>query len=138
LLPPFWVGCASRANGPPPGEIGPGDHGETEVQASTVEAEDTETQRVQTLSDMLSRTPAVLVEERGGDLRVRLRGNNSFLAGQDPLAVIDGMVYKGALVAINPYAIDHITVLKNADETAPYGARGANGVIRIRTKCGGP
>jgi len=39
-----------------------------------------------------------------------------------------------ALYGINPNNIESITVLKNADATAIYGSRGANGVILIKTK----
>lgn len=38
--------------------------------------------------------------------------------------------------SINPYDIESIEVLKDADATAIYGARGANGVILITTKKG--
>ncbi|NIP81083.1 MAG: hypothetical protein GWM90_18430, partial [Gemmatimonadetes bacterium] len=38
----------------------------------------------------------------------------------------------------NPFNIESIRVLKNAGETAVYGARGANGVILITTKTGAP
>lgn len=38
------------------------------------------------------------------------------------------------LFGINPYDIESIEVLKDADATAIYGSRGANGVIMITTK----
>jgi TonB-linked SusC/RagA family outer membrane protein len=38
--------------------------------------------------------------------------------------------------SINPQDIENITVLKDADATAIYGSRGANGVIIINTKSG--
>ena len=40
--------------------------------------------------------------------------------------------------ALNPTDIESITVLKDADATAIYGSRGANGVILITTKRGKP
>lgn len=40
--------------------------------------------------------------------------------------------------SINPYDIESIEVLKDADATAIYGSRGANGVILITTKKGKP
>ena len=40
------------------------------------------------------------------------------------------------LNSINPLDIESITVLKDADATAIYGSRGANGVIMINTKKG--
>jgi TonB-dependent SusC/RagA subfamily outer membrane receptor len=105
--------------------------------ADTVAGDDEAVSRTRTLAEMLSRVPGVRVLERDGRLMVRIRGSASFLAGESPLVLVDGMVYNGPLNGINPFAIDEITVLKNADETAPYGARGANGVILIRTKSPG-
>ena len=50
-----------------------------------------------------------------------------------------GGTYSGlsALSTINPLDIESISVLKDADATAVYGARGSNGVILITTKKGG-
>ncbi len=42
------------------------------------------------------------------------------------------------LFSINPSDIESISVLKDADATAIYGSRGANGVILITTKKGKP
>ncbi|MEI9806647.1 MAG: TonB-dependent receptor plug domain-containing protein [Bacteroidota bacterium] len=42
------------------------------------------------------------------------------------------------LNSINPLDIESIEVLKDADATAIYGSRGANGVILITTKRGEP
>ncbi len=39
---------------------------------------------------------------------------------------------------INPLDIESVDVLKDADATALYGSRGANGVILITTKRGKP
>lgn len=91
----------------------------------------------------------------GGGFTVRIRGQNSLFAGNEPLYIIDGIPYDaqslgsrstsnliipGAnispLNAINPNAIESIEVLKDADATAIYGSRGANGVVLITTKKG--
>ena len=40
------------------------------------------------------------------------------------------------LSALNPDDIESISVLKDAVSTAPYGSRGANGVILVTTKKG--
>jgi TonB-dependent SusC/RagA subfamily outer membrane receptor len=93
-----------------------------------------------TLVDMLMKIPGVVVGELpGGGMRVRIRGTNSFLAGEEPLWVVDGMIYQtaGGFTEMNPNNIASITVLKDAGSTAIYGARGANGVILIKTKTGG-
>ena len=41
-----------------------------------------------------------------------------------------------SLVDVNPYNIESMQVMKDAASTAIYGARGANGVIVIKTKAG--
>jgi TonB-dependent SusC/RagA subfamily outer membrane receptor len=105
---------------------------------STVRGEDENTRRSRTLAEMLSRVPGVrVIDTPGGGISVRIRGTGSFLGGQDPLFVIDGMMIPSAgaaLRGINPANIESITVLKDAGETAVYGSRGANGVILIKTK----
>lgn len=71
----------------------------------------------------------------GGDVRIRIRGANSITGSNDPLYVLDGFV--GAdFNTINPDDIADIQVLKDAAATAPYGSRGANGVVIITTKKG--
>lgn len=119
-------------------DIGYGEVDEEHVEGSveTVQAEEDAGARTQTLADMLSRVPGVQVSVRGDDLEVRIRGSSSSRASERPLFVVDGMEYRGALGSINPFNIDSITVLKNAGETAVYGARGGNGVILIKTKVG--
>lgn len=92
----------------------------------------------------------------GGGFSIKIRGRNSLrTAGNDPLYIIDGMpftadnlssetAYQGILPfggssplnGINPNDIESIEILKDADATAIYGARGANGVVLITTKKG--
>lgn len=71
----------------------------------------------------------------GGDVRIRVRGANSVNGANDPLYVIDGFV-GGDFGLIGPDDVESIQVLKDASATAPYGSRGANGVIIITTKKG--
>jgi iron complex outermembrane receptor protein len=81
----------------------------------------------------------------GGGNLVRIRGSNSFSAGNDPLFVIDGVpidnsgnrAQRNPLNFLNPNDIASMTVLKDASATAIYGSRGANGVILIETKQAG-
>lgn len=68
--------------------------------------------------------------------QIRIRGNRSIAAGNDPLYVIDGVPIAGTINDINPGDIESIEVLKDASATAIYGSRGANGVILITTKRG--
>ncbi len=66
----------------------------------------------------------------------QIRGDNTLNAGSEPLMVVDGVIYYGALSDINPYDIKSIDVLKDASAAAVYGAKAANGVIAITTKKG--
>ena len=68
---------------------------------------------------------------------VRVRGNNSLTGGNEPLVIIDGMSSDlRTLASIYPGDIASCTILKDATQTAQYGARGAAGVIEVRTKRG--
>jgi len=104
--------------------------------------------------------PGLLITQNtgtpGSTFNVNIRGLNSVSAGSDPFYVIDGVPYSGgsftsfrgnslsanatqaydALSFINPQDIESINVLKDADATAIYGSRAANGVILITTKKG--
>lgn len=98
----------------------------------------------------------------GGGVTVRIQGQNSIGNGNDPLYVVDGVPYISQMLAtttggfilgrsggiagssgqgnplnyINPADIESIEVLKDADATAIYGSRAANGAILITTKKG--
>lgn len=67
---------------------------------------------------------------------IRIRGNRSINAGNDPLIVVDGLPFSGSLNDINSGDIKSIEVLKDASATAIYGSRGANGVILITSNRG--
>jgi TonB-linked SusC/RagA family outer membrane protein len=92
----------------------------------------------------------------GAATTIKIRGNNSLRANNNPLYVIDGvpldgrtarpnLVFAGGLdfgttpesnplLYINPNDIAQIDVLKDASSAAIYGSRGANGIIVITTK----
>lgn len=72
----------------------------------------------------------------GAESTVRIRGNRSFSASNDPLYVIDGIPIERGLNEINPNEIESMEILKDASATAVYGSRGANGVVLITTKRG--
>jgi TonB-linked SusC/RagA family outer membrane protein len=76
--------------------------------------------------------------QRPGEMgSIKIRGIRSLNASQDPLYVVDGMVYQsGGIENINPSDIESIDILKDASATAIYGSRGANGVILVTTKRG--
>lgn len=99
-------------------------------------------------------TPGLIISGTSGtpgsSVFVRLRGTTSINAGNEPLYIIDGVPFNSQplqtisnggqsinpLSDINPNDIEHIEVLKDANATAIYGARGANGVILVTTKRG--
>ena len=88
----------------------------------------------------------------GGAPTIRIRGTNSLRKGGNyPLYIIDGVpvnsvpIESNSLLSnsgidplnnLNPANIKSIEVLKDADATAIYGSRGANGVVLITTKGG--
>lgn len=106
------------------------------------------------------RVPGLLITQpsgiNGAGVKIQLRGQNSLLQGSDPFFIIDGVPFGPAEVPlnlftnaagssglspfnlINPADIESIEVLKDADATAIYGSRAANGVILITTKKGRP
>ncbi|MCW3118105.1 MAG: SusC/RagA family TonB-linked outer membrane protein [Chitinophagaceae bacterium] len=97
----------------------------------------------------------------GAALNIQIRGRSSLdqtLSQNNPLFIIDGIFFEAGnnpynllrssannqlgqgglspLNNINPADIESIEVLKDADATAIYGSKGANGVILITTKKG--
>lgn len=93
----------------------------------------------------------------GGGTSIRIRGNSSLRAGNNPLIVVDGVPLQNTnsrpdigvsadiggstpsgnpLNFINPADIASMDVLKDASAAAIYGSRGSNGVILITTKKG--
>ena len=90
----------------------------------------------------------------GGGFDIRIRGlNNLRTAGNSPLYIVDGVPFSSETIGfvqtstntptptsplntLTPSEIESIEVLKDADATAIYGSRGANGVVLITTKKG--
>lgn len=118
------------------------------------------------LAALQGRVPGVVITQTSGipgsGFNIEIRGRTSLdqsLSKNDPLFVIDGVVFEAGnqptnilrsaanakyggsgglspLNSINPNDIESIEVLKDADATAIYGSRGANGVVLITTKKG--
>lgn len=126
---------------------------------SKVTAKDIENQPVtNVLSTLQGRMAGVNITQNsgvpGGGFDIQIRGKNSLrTAGNAPLYIIDGVpmgsemtspysgvVLPGASInplnSINPNDIESLEILKDADATAIYGSRGANGVVLITTKKG--
>ncbi|HEY9259779.1 SusC/RagA family TonB-linked outer membrane protein [Chitinophaga sp.] len=132
---------------------------------TTVKASDIERQPVVNVLDALAgRVPGLHISQSAntaGARKVELRGRNVLNESSytDPLYVVDGLpiatlsvnpyganqpvqggysMSENPLYMINPLDIESVDVLKDADATALYGSRGANGVIMITTKKGKP
>ncbi len=122
---------------------------------ASVSSEDMENSSLNSVDQVLQGRVAGVVFNQssgqpGGESTIRIRGNSSINASNDPLYVIDGIpivndagsagVVRGAginpLSTINPDDIESVSVMKDASAAAIYGARGANGVIIITTKKG--
>jgi TonB-dependent starch-binding outer membrane protein SusC len=114
------------------------------------------------MAALIGRVPGLEITQAGGipgaGFKVRIRGQNSIAAGNNPLFIVDGVPFSSESLGhnyvgqqlpyidgniaispfniLNPSDIASIEVLKDADATAIYGSRGANGVILITTKRG--
>jgi TonB-linked SusC/RagA family outer membrane protein len=109
------------------------------------------------LGALIGRMPGVNIEQQsginGGGYKVEIRGVNSLRTdGRQPLYLVDGVPYPSSSLTdpnmgtsnvsgigsplnyLSPSDIASIEVLKDADATAIYGSRGANGVVLITTK----
>lgn len=120
--------------------------------ASTIKAEVLETRPVASFEKALQgQATGITVQsasgQPGGSSTVRIRGVGSFLAGSQPLYVLDGVAITegdftqasttaNVLATLDPKDIETITVLKDATAAGLYGSRAANGVIVITTKKG--
>lgn len=66
-----------------------------------------------------------------------VRGVTTFGYGNKPLILIDGIEMSSTdLARLNTDDIESFSIMKDANATALYGARGANGVIYVKTKQG--
>jgi TonB-linked SusC/RagA family outer membrane protein len=92
------------------------------------------------------RAAGVFVEANNGKIgegvKVRIRGQGSINASNDPLYVVDGIPLNtgtlsgNALADLNFNDVESFEILKDASATAIYGSRAANGVVLITTKKG--
>jgi len=127
---------------------------------TTVSAKEIEKYPVNNVLSVLQGTvPGMVITQSSGmpgsTYSVNIRGQNGRSTGTEPFYVVDGVPYEGgsfgsqratlgitanssynSLSFINPLDIESINVLKDADATAIYGSRAANGVVLITTKKG--
>ncbi|MBR5335494.1 MAG: SusC/RagA family TonB-linked outer membrane protein [Bacteroidaceae bacterium] len=91
----------------------------------------------------------------GSGTQMRLRGTSNITGNAEPLIVVNDNIFEmpadegssfdfdnlnneqfSELLSVNPDDIESIEVLKDAASCAIWGSRGANGVIKIKTKRG--
>ena len=120
---------------------------------ATIKSEDIKGSGSGTIEGAMSgRTAGVVINSSdnspGANMSVTIRGASSLNASSAPLYVIDGFPIEGALdeggstessglsplSGLDPNDIESMNILKDASATAIYGARGANGVVIIKTK----
>jgi len=106
------------------------------------------------------RVPGISISQyngyAGGAVKTMIQGQNSIGNGNNPFIVVDGIPYPDQMIQnnasvldgpppggkgntlsyLNPADIESISILKDADATAIYGSRAANGAILITTKKG--
>ncbi len=70
-----------------------------------------------------------------GDASIKANDNDERDANQ-PLIVLDGVIFRGDLAEINPNDIESVDVLKDASSAAIYGSQATNGVVIFTTKKG--
>jgi TonB-linked SusC/RagA family outer membrane protein len=110
-------------------------------------------------SFLTGQVPGVLPTQTSGVpgsvYAINIRGRSSVINGNDPLFIINGVPFPAGnqsssyittgnaggslspLSFVTMHDIESVEVLKDADATAIYGSRGANGVILIRTRQSG-
>ncbi len=122
---------------------------------SQIGSEDIQLTAITDMGDVLQgRTTGIQVNDHSGQVgaasQIRLRGNNSLTAGNNPLIYVDGVRIEGsplgtddegaqtpsALDMINPNDIDRMEVIKGPAATTLYGTEASGGVIQIFTKRG--
>ncbi len=69
-------------------------------------------------------------------LNFSVRGLSTINGNLDPLVVLDGFIYEGAIGNIDPNNIESVSILKDAAASAIWGARAGNGVIVMTSKKG--
>lgn len=78
------------------------------------------------------------VNSAGAEPEISIRGLTTLSGEISPLIVVDGVVFRGSIIDLNPNDIESVDILKDASSTAIYGSQAANGVIIITTsKSGG-
>ncbi|WP_295204133.1 SusC/RagA family TonB-linked outer membrane protein [uncultured Chryseobacterium sp.] len=97
---------------------------------------------ISVLNSIQGTAPGIVVNSASGSpgsgkFNILIRGLSSLNGSTDPLYVVDGLITSGSQFRnLNSYDIETFSILKDAQATAIYGNRGANGVVVITTKGG--
>lgn len=109
----------------------------------TVGAETLENRpNISVLNSIQGTAPGIVVNSASGSpgsgkFNILIRGTSSLNGSTDPLYVVDGVITSGSQFRnLNSYDIETFSILKDAQATAIYGNRAANGVVVITTKGG--
>ena len=109
---------------------------------STVKVAELKTPSSNLTNALAGRIAGVISYQRTGepgvdDASFFVRGVTTFGYKKDPLILIDGIELTSTdLARLQPDDIASFSIMKDATATALYGARGANGVILVKTKEG--
>lgn len=76
------------------------------------------------------------VTQAGEEASISIRGTSTINGNKAPLIILDGIIYRGDIIDLNPDDIKSVDILKDASSKAIYGAQAANGVILITSKGG--
>lgn len=111
--------------------------------SSQLQSKDNIPDNVNNWEDLGGYISGVIIERRGANYDVQVRGVNSISSmgqtgGQNsnrPLYIINGVPCQNSLdrCGIHPSQVKEIKVLKG-EETSFYGSKGGNGVVIITTK----
>ncbi|HCN50946.1 MAG TPA: SusC/RagA family TonB-linked outer membrane protein [Chryseobacterium sp.] len=109
----------------------------------TVGAETLENRpNISVLNSIQGTAPGIVINSGSGSpgsgkFNILIRGMSSLNGSTDPLYVVDGVITSGSQFRnLNSYDIETFSILKDAQATAIYGNRAANGVVVITTKGG--
>ena len=107
---------------------------------STITTKDLKQSPTANINNALAgRMPGLLVNQfNGGEpgndaAQLNIRGKSTY-GKSDVIMIVDGI--ERDMSYLSPDEIETFTILKDASATAPYGIRGANGVIIVTTKRG--
>lgn len=107
---------------------------------SSVKADKLQTEMPRSMQDLLRSNVAGLDVGISGRAKgsggMSIRGKNNLRDKNEPLIVVDGVIYDGDMSDLNTSDILSIDVMKDASSAAVYGAKAANGIIAIVTRKG--